>query len=256
MNQSSQKVTFTGALREPLSARIDWPVGGAPKAFALFAHCFSCGIDLSTVSRISRALSEENIALFRFDFTGIGSSGGDFANTNFSSNVQDLIAASQFMSQQFTPPQILLGHSLGGAAVLSAAEHIPSANAIATIGAPFAVNHVEHLFAHALEDIRQQGQAKVQIADRTFTIKKQFLDDLEQQTIVDKIGRLKRALLVMHSPVDEVVSIDNARRIYEAAKHPKSFISLDDADHLLLKSPKDSAYVARVLAAWSSRYIQ
>jgi alpha-beta hydrolase superfamily lysophospholipase len=251
-----QKITFTGALGEPLAARIDWPETGEPRAFALFAHCFSCGIDLSTVSRISRALSEEGIALFRFDFTGIGSSGGDFANTNFSSNVQDLIAASRFMGERFSPPQILVGHSLGGAAALSAADQMPSVKAVATIGAPFTAKHVEHLFAQALDDIRQQGYAQVRLGGRTFNIKKQFIDDLEQQTVADKIAQLRRALLVMHSPVDELVDIENARRIYDAAKHPKSFVSLDDADHLLLKSPKDSIYVARILAAWSSRYIE
>jgi alpha-beta hydrolase superfamily lysophospholipase len=250
-----QKITFTGALNEPLAARIDWPETGEPRAFALFAHCFSCGIDLSTVSRISRALSEEGIALFRFDFTGIGSSGGDFANTNFSSNVQDLIAASHFMAERFSPPQILVGHSLGGAAVLSSAGQMPSVKAVATIGAPFTAKHVEHLFAQALDDIRQEGRAQVRLGGRTFTIKKQFIEDLEQQTVADKIAQLHRALLVMHSPVDELVDIENARRIYDAAKHPKSFVSLDNADHLLLKSPKDSIYVARILAAWSSRYI-
>lgn len=249
----SNKVTFKGALGDDLAARLDSPE--TPDAYVLFAHCFTCNKDLNTINRISAALNEENIALFRFDFTGLGKSNGDFANTNFSSNVEDLIAAANFMREHYQAPAILMGHSLGGTAVLAAAEHIPEAKAVATIGSPADTAHVQHNFAPAVEQILKEGKAEVQLAGRTFTIKKQFLEDIEAQQMHTRIAHLKRALLIMHSPVDETVGIDNAQAIYEVAKHPKSFISLDDADHLLMKNPEDGVYVAKVLAAWASRYI-
>lgn len=248
------RITFKGALGESLAARLDSPDN--PKAYALFAHCFSCGKDLTAVSRISRALNKEGLALFRFDFTGLGSSGGDFANTNFTSNVQDLVAAADFMRENYEAPKIMIGHSLGGTAVLAAAHKIPEVRAIATIGSPYDASHVMHLFKDQLCDIRDKGEAEINVAGRSFKIKKQFLEDIEGQSTADHLKEFKGAVLVMHSPADDIVEIENARMIFAAAHHPKSFISLDDADHLILDDPKDAEYVARVLAAWSSRYLE
>ena len=225
-----------------------------PRAFALFAHCFTCSKDIAAASRISRALVADGIAVLRFDFTGLGNSDGDFANTNFSSNVQDLVAAAEALGREHEAPSLLIGHSLGGAAVLAAASDIESAVAVATIGAPADPTHVQHLFAEDLETIEREGRAKVTLAGREFTIAKQFVDDLHAHSADEQIRGLKKALLIMHSPIDELVSVDEARKIFEAARHPKSFVSLDDADHLLTR-PRDSAYVARTIAAWASRYI-
>lgn len=205
------------------------------QAYALFAHCFTCGKDTAAASRISRALTRDGIAVLRFDFTGLGNSDGDFANTNFSSNVQDLVAAAEFLAGDFEAPQLLIGHSLGGAAVLAAAASLNSVKAVVTIGAPHAAEHVVHNFGASLDDIRQKGEADVDLAGRTFKIKKQFVDDLESFQLAD-LGKLRKALLVMHSPLDATVGISEAELIYKAAKHPKSFVSLDDADHLLKKS--------------------
>lgn len=224
-------------------------------AFALFAHCFTCGKDIAAASRISRALAAEGIAVLRFDFTGLGSSDGDFANTNFSSNVEDLICAANKLAEDYEAPQLLIGHSLGGAAVLAAAVRLESVNALVTIGAPATASHVAHLFTDKAESIQQQGEALVSIGGREFPIKKQFLDDIEAYASTDKIAGLKTALLVFHSPLDTIVSIDEAATIYQAARHPKSFISLDRADHLLSK-PADAEYVAATIAAWANRYLR
>ncbi|MDH3387216.1 MAG: bifunctional alpha/beta hydrolase/OsmC family protein [Gammaproteobacteria bacterium] len=224
-------------------------------SFALFAHCFTCGKDIAAASRISRALAARGIAVLRFDFTGLGSSDGDFANTNFSSNVDDLLFAAQALQRHYQAPQILIGHSLGGAAVLSAAARLESVRAVVTIGAPATAEHVAHLFRDKEADIRRQGEAVVRLAGREFSIKSQFLDDIEQYSSTEKLRDLNKALLVFHSPLDTIVPIDEAARIYRAARHPKSFISLDRADHLLSKAA-DAEYVGTTIASWASRYLE
>ena len=253
MTVLSEKVSFPGAHGHTLAARLDRP-DRRPRAYALFAHCFTCTKDVFAAQRIAAALAEEGVAVLRFDFTGLGHSEGEFANTDFTSNVGDLVAAAQFLARQHGAPQLLIGHSLGGAAVIAAAGQIPSAHAVATIGAPADPEHVRHLFAHKTEEIATEGAAEVELAGRRFTISRQFLDDIAQQTLHDDLARLKKALLVFHAPLDEVVGIDNASAIFTAAKHPKSFISLDDADHLLSRR-SDAVYVARTLAAWAARYL-
>ncbi|MGF1462056.1 MAG: alpha/beta fold hydrolase [Maricaulaceae bacterium] len=249
---SSNRVEFTGGLGVRLAARLERPAG-RPRAYALFAHCFSCSKDVFAAARITGRLAEVGIATLRFDFTGLGHSDGDFANTNFSSNVDDLVAAAQFLEADYEAPHILIGHSLGGAAVLAAAGRLPSVRAVATLAAPSDVEHVKHHFQDNLEEIEKSGEAHVKLAGRPFTIKKQFIDDISSQNIENAVGSLKRALLVCHSPIDATVSIDHATRIFKAAKHPKSFLSLDNADHLLTN--RDHAiYAADVIAAWASRY--
>jgi putative redox protein len=253
MAARSEKITFPGSQGAGLAARIDWPAA-KPRALALFAHCFSCSKDLFAASRIARGLQERGIAVFRFDFTGLGMSEGEFANTNFSSNVQDLLAATAYLRQAVMPPDILIGHSLGGAAVLAAAMDIPEARAVATIGAPADAAHVTHNFATHLGEIREKGEAAVTLAGRNFTIKRQFLEDVEGVRLSERIAAMRKALLIFHAPADDIVGIENASAIFAAAKHPKSFISLHGADHLLSKR-EDAAYVAEVLSAWASRYI-
>lgn len=235
-----------------LAGRLDEP-DGETKGYALFAHCFTCSKDVLAASRIAGALAERGIAVLRFDFTGLGGSGGDFANTNFSSNVVDLIAAADYLRQTRRAPDILIGHSLGGAAVLAAAHDIPEAKAVATIGAPADPEHVRHLIKNEAE-IAEKGEAIVELSGRRFTIQRQFLDDIAQYPLRDKIATLGKALLLFHSPRDTVVGIENAASIFEAAQHPKSFIALADADHLLTRRP-DAVYVADVLCAWASRYL-
>jgi uncharacterized OsmC-like protein/pimeloyl-ACP methyl ester carboxylesterase len=253
MAARSEKITFPGSLGSALAARLDWPAA-APRALALFAHCFTCSKDLFAASRISSELTQRGFAVCRFDFTGLGMSEGEFANTNFSSNVQDLLAAAAFLRKAVMPPGILIGHSLGGAAVLAAAGDIPEVRAVTTIGAPADAAHVTRNFAAHLDDIRGKGEATVTLAGRNFTIKREFLEDVEGVRLKDRIGAMHKALLIFHSPTDAVAGIDNASIIFLAAKHPKSFVSLDGADHLLSKR-KDAAYVAEVLSAWASRYI-
>lgn len=223
------------------------------RAYVLFAHCFTCGKDVAAASRISRFLVQHGFAVFRFDFTGLGNSDGDFANTNFSSNTEDLLSAAYFLEQNYEAPQLLIGHSLGGAAVLAMASKLPKVKAVVTIGAPYEASHVIHNFDAHLDKIEQSGSAKVSLGLREFTIKKQFLDDLRNQT-TEHIQHLNKALLVLHSPIDLTVDISDAEKIYKAAKHPKSFVSLDTADHLLSKSI-DSEYVAQTISGWASRYI-
>ncbi|MDO6486684.1 alpha/beta fold hydrolase [Colwellia sp. 6_MG-2023] len=225
----------------------------AIRAYVLFAHCFTCGKDVAAASRISRFLVQHGFAVFRFDFTGLGNSDGDFANTNFSSNTEDLLSAAKFLEQHYEAPQLLIGHSLGGAAVLAMADQLPNVKAVVTIGAPYEASHVIHNFDAHIETIENDGQAKVSLGKREFTIKKQFLDDLRNQTTAH-IQHLNKALLVLHSPIDSTVDIADAEKIYKAAKHPKSFVSLDTADHLLSKSI-DSEYVAQTISGWASRYI-
>jgi len=253
MAARSEKITFTGSHGVALAARLDWP-DSKPKAMALFAHCFTCSKDLFAASRIASELTKRGFAVCRFDFTGLGMSEGEFANTNFSSNVQDLLAAASFLRESVMPADILIGHSLGGAAVLAAAGNIPEARAVATIGAPADAAHVTHNFAVHLDKIRELGEATVTLAGRNFTITRQFLDDVEGTRLMERIASMRKALLIFHSPTDAVVGIENASAIFTAAKHPKSFVSLHGADHLLSKR-EDAAYVAEVLSAWASRYI-
>ena len=250
---SSEKITFTGSQGDALAARLELP-DGTPRAFALFAHCFTCSKDIFAASRIAASLCEQGIAVLRFDFTGLGHSDGEFANTNFSSNVQDLLLAADYLRQSHVAPSIIVGHSLGGAAVLAAAGEVPEARAVATIGAPADPAHVSHNFGAHIEEIEEKGEAEVSLAGRTFRIQKQFLDDIAAQKLEAAIGGLRKALIVFHAPQDQTVSIDNAGQIFLAAKHPKSFVSLDDADHLLT-AKRDAIYVGRVLAAWASRYL-
>lgn len=253
MPNSSKKLTFPGSSGDALAARLDEPAG-KPRAYALFAHCFTCSKDIFAAARISEALVERGFAVLRFDFTGLGASDGEFANTNFSSNVEDLKLAADFLRQNHSAPEILIGHSLGGAAVLAVAADVPEAKAVATIGAPADAEHVVHNFGAKIEEIEKQGEAAVKLAGRDFTIKKQFLDDLKSQSVQERIGAMRKALIVFHAPRDSIVGIENAAEIFQAAKHPKSFISLDDADHLLSRR-SDAVYVAEVLSAWASRFI-
>lgn len=248
------RVSFPNTEGEVLSARLELPEE-APRAFALFAHCFTCGKDSSATIRITRALSALGVAVLRFDFTGLGQSRGDFADTNFTSNVADLVAAAQYMRQSYEAPQLLIGHSLGGAAVIAAAHAIPEARAVATIGAPSEIGHVAaHFSAHAAE-IDQTGQADVDLSGRRFTIKRQFIEDLRTHSQADRIARLKRPILILHAPMDATVSIEHASDIFLAAKHPKSFVSLDGADHLLSQAA-DATYAAGMIATWAMRYMR
>ncbi len=247
------KLEFDGAHGARLSARLDLPPGQI-RAFALFAHCFTCSKDIAAARQIASALSGEGFAVLRFDFTGLGGSGGDFSSTGFSSNVEDLKLAADFLRQHYEAPQLLIGHSLGGAAVLSVAASIPEARAVVTIGAPADADHVLHSFHGKVDEIRQNGSGEVDLAGRTFTIRKEFLEDLEEQSVTRKVAALGKALLVMHAPLDDTVGIDNATKIFIAARHPKSFVSLDRADHLLSRN-HDAAYAAKVIAGWASGYL-
>jgi putative redox protein len=247
------RTTFTGSAGTQLAARLDLPAGPV-RGFALFAHCFTCTKDVLAAKRIASGLAAAGVGLLRFDFTGLGSSEGEFANTDFSSNIEDLIGAAGYLRDNFAAPLLLIGHSLGGAAVLAAAAEIPEAKALVTIGAPADVTHVLKQFGSSLEEIRDRGHARVTLAGRQFTIRSAFIEDAKGHRLASRISTLGKALLVMHSPRDAVVGIDNASQIFLAAKHPKSFVSLDDADHLLSDAGA-AAYAARVIAAWASKYI-
>ncbi|MBI2969874.1 MAG: OsmC family protein [Gammaproteobacteria bacterium] len=247
------KASFANRAGETLAGLLEMPEE-APRAFALFAHCFTCSKDIAAASRITRGLADRGMAVLRFDFTGLGNSDGDFANSNFSSNVDDLIYAARFLEGQYRAPSLLIGHSLGGAAVLAAADRIPSARAVVTIGAPATADHVQHLFAQARDTIVEKELATVNLAGREFTIKRQFLEDIDSHNSTEHIARLGRALLIFHSPADATVPVTEAAKIYTSARHPKSFISLDKADHLLSRRA-DSEYVSEVIAAWAGRYL-
>lgn len=249
------KITFTNLNGYELAARIEFPDDETPSGFALFAHCFTCNKNLTAIRNISRALTNNGIAVLIFDFTGLGESEGEFEHTNFSSNVDDLISAAQYLERNYAGPDILIGHSLGGAAVVFAAQHIPSVGAVVTIGAPSSPKHVSHLLRSGIEEIESKGEALVMIGGREFKIQKQFLDDINETNMDETLKKLNRALLVMHSPQDTTVGIDNAGQIYQSAMHPKSFISLDRADHLLSKK-EDSFYVGQMISTWSTRYIR
>jgi uncharacterized OsmC-like protein/alpha/beta superfamily hydrolase len=254
MSRISTAVQFPGASGALLAARLDLPSAQAPRAFVLFAHCFTCSKDTKATTLIAEALADAGLATLRFDFTGLGGSEGEFANTSFSSNVADLVAAARWLEAAHHAPSLLVGHSFGGAAVLAAAAQIPSATAVATINAPSDPAHLGKLFAGHEDEIRTKGSAEVDLAGRAFTIRREFLEDIAMQKITQAVANLKRALLVMHAPADATVSVDHASAIFLAAKHPKSFVSLDTADHLLTKR-EDARYAATVLAAWASRYL-
>ncbi|QYH36621.1 bifunctional alpha/beta hydrolase/OsmC family protein [Salinibacterium sp. M195] len=246
------KIEFPSADNTMLAAQLDMP-DGTPSAFALFAHCFTCSKESFAASRISRALVDHGIAVLRFDFTGLGGSDGDFANTNFTSNIDDVVAATEYLRDNYRAPTLLIGHSLGGAAILAAAHRVPSARALVTIGSPSDPAHISNLFADANDEIVNEGEATVQLGGRSFRIRKQLLDDIAAQPQAARLRDLSAALLVVHSPIDQTVGIDNAREIFEAAMHPKSFVALDGADHLL-SDRKDAAFAANIIAAWSARY--
>ncbi len=247
------QVSFIGSNGHTLAAQFHLPPGEA-RAFALFAHCFTCSKDLSAAVRIADSLEARGIGVLRFDFTGLGHSDGDFSTTNFSSNVGDLVAAAEWLEANHQAPSILVGHSLGGTAVLAAAHQLSSVAAIATIGAPADPAHVEGLLVHARDEIESKGIAEVSIGGRPFTIEKQFLDDIRDASILDQLATLDAALLICHSPVDSIVGVDNASKLFMAAKHPKSFLSLDKADHLLRRR-QDATYVGDVIGTWASRFI-
>lgn len=250
----TEKLTFKGHAGHDLAARLDMPEGNH-LATAIFAHCFTCSKDIPAARRISQRLSAMGIAVLRFDFTGLGHSDGEFSNTHFSSNVDDLLHAAAALQARDHAPQILIGHSLGGAAVLKAAPDLPSVKAVVTIGAPADPAHVSHAFATALPEIEAAGEAEVALAGRPFTIRKAFLDDIARSELTPAIQAMNKALLVLHSPIDDTVGIENASEIFLAAKHPKSFVTLDDADHLITR-PRDADYTAEVIAAWVRRYLR
>ena len=250
-----RKFEFKNQSGDTLSGTLEEPTAGSPRGVALFAHCFSCSKNVLAASRVSRGLRERGFTVLRFDFTGLGESEGEFADTNFSTNVDDLRAAISAMRQENMAPNILIGHSLGGAAVLDLADEIEEVKLVATIGAPSEPRHVVHLFDEsAMQQIEETGQADISLGGRPFTIKKQFLDDVKEASVLKKLGSSKKPLLICHSPTDNVVGVDNAQKIYRAANHPKSFVSLDGADHLLSKK-EDAEFVSTLIASWAARFI-
>ena len=249
----TERIEFSGSQGILLAGRLDMPERPA-RAWAIFAHCFTCSKDSKAAAYIARALAEAGYGVLRFDFTGLGGSGGDFANTHFSSNADDLVAAADWLRAQHGAPALLVGHSLGGAAVLAAAHRVPDAVAVATLGAPFDPAHVAKQFGASIPEIEAQGEAQVQLGGRPFRIKRALLEDLHSQRQTERIRHLRRPLLVLHAPLDSVVSVDNARQIFEAAMHPKSYLSLDDADHLLTREA-DARFAAGLIAAWAGRYL-
>ena len=252
---SLQKVTFYNKEGQQLEGRLELPANQLPHNFVLFAHCFTCNKNLLAIKNISKSLSSNGFGVLRFDFTGLGESEGDFADTNFSGNVEDLVAAAEYLQDTYKAPSLLIGHSLGGAAAIIAASEIASIKAIATIAAPSNPVHVKNLLRSNVEEINLKGKAVVNIGGRDFTIKKQFLEDLETRTLAQIVRELRKPILIMHSPQDQIVAIKNAEEIYVAAHHPKSFISLDGADHLL-SDKKDSSYAGSVISGWAKRYLE
>ncbi|NND33334.1 MAG: OsmC family protein [Saprospiraceae bacterium] len=254
MQSKTQTVEFINHNGDKLSAKIEFPPDQKPRAFAIFVHCFTCNKNLSAVRNISQCLATTGLAVLRFDFTGLGESEGEFVETGFSTNITDILAAASFLSEQFKPPSLIIGHSLGGTAAIFAASSIPSLEAIVTIGSPADPAHVKHLVSDCLREIEEHGETEVSIAGRKFTIGQTFLKDLIQQDIKIILKELKKAILVMHAPFDKIVGIENAKWLYKAAYHPKSFISLDDADHILSQK-QHSRYAGTVIAAWATKYI-
>ena len=249
-----KKLEFENADGHQLAARLDMPDEREPLACALFAHCFTCTKNIKAAHYISLALTGAGVAVMRFDFTGLGESEGDFSDTNFSSNVEDLVAAARFLEKEYSSPGLLIGHSLGGAAVIKAALELPAVKAVVSIGAPAHPGHLKLSLGQSAQTIQRAGRAEVELVGRKFTIKKQFLDDLQAANMQGTLAQLDRALLVLHSPLDKTVGVENAGQIFQSARHPKSFVSLDRADHLL-SNPDDSRYAGRLIAAWASRYV-
>jgi len=250
-----QKIRFTNRQGVTLTGNLELPPGGAWQGTALFAHCFTCTRNIKAARNISRALADAGFAVLRFDFTGLGESEGDFSDTNFSSNLDDLEAAAAWMADELSAPQLLVGHSLGGAAVLAVAERLDSVRAVATLAAPSSADHILKQFGEDLETIESEGSAEVQLAGRPFRIRKDFVDDARRHSIEERLKKLRRALLVLHSPVDQTVGVENAQEIFAAALHPKSFVSLDNADHLM-SDEADSRYAGRVISAWAGRFLE
>ncbi|MDT8437442.1 MAG: alpha/beta fold hydrolase [Wenzhouxiangellaceae bacterium] len=249
------KIRFTNRAGHELAGNLELPPGGVWQATALFAHCFTCTRNIKAARNITRALADAGFAVLRFDFTGLGESDGDFADTTFSSNLDDLEDAAGWMAEKFAAPQLLVGHSLGGAAVLAAAERLDSVRAVATLGAPADPEHVLKQMGSDLERIERDGSAEVQLAGRPFRIRRDFVEDARSHSLNERLRKLRRALLVMHAPGDRTVGIENAQQIFAAALHPKSFVSLDDADHLL-SAERDSRYAGSVIATWASRFLE
>jgi putative redox protein len=250
-----QKVSFKNASGETLVGRLSLPANQHPHNFVLFAHCFTCNKNFTAIRNISRALTTEGFGVLRFDFTGLGESEGEFPDSNFSGNVEDLMEAANYLEEHYTSPTLIIGHSLGGAAAILAAQKISSIRAIATIGAPSNPTHVKHIFKDDIETIRKKGTAQVNIGGRSFTIKKQFLDDLKSHSFQETLKNIGKSILILHSPQDNIVKIKNAEEIYIAAHHPKSFVSLDGADHLL-RNPEDAAYTGDIIGKWAKRYLE
>jgi putative redox protein len=248
------RATFTNKEGQVLSAKLEMPADGHPHNYAIFAHCFTCNKNLNAIRNVVNNMTEAGFGVLSFDFTGLGESQGDFADTNFSSNVDDIVAAADFLAKEYNAPTLLIGHSLGGAAVLFAADKIDSIKAIATVGAPSNPQHVQHLIQSNVEAIEKEGKAEVNIGGRNFTIKKQFVEDLKKHALPEILKSMRKSLLILHSPQDATVGIENAAAIYTAAHHPKSFISLDGADHLMTNK-KDSQYVGKMIASWADRYL-
>ena len=249
------RLTFKNRRGIELSAKLELPAEGAAQHFALFAHCFTCGKDLAAAVNISRALSARGFGVMRFDFTGLGHSEGEFADSNFSANIEDLLDAAAFLEREYGAPEVLVGHSLGGAAVLFAATQLDSVRGVVTIGAPSSPEHALHLFGDRLDELQSNGEAQVDLGGRQFQVRADFIEHLKNRDLEAVLPKLKKALLVFHSPQDNIVGIDHAASIYKAALHPKSFVSLDGADHLLSQTA-DSEYVGQMIAAWVRRYIE
>ncbi len=250
----TERATFTGGQGTQLGGRLDLPDSGEPRAFAVFAHCFGCTKNLKTIGNLDRVLTEAGIGVLRFDFTGLGDSEGDFSNTNFTSNVSDVAAAARFLEANYEAPRLLIGHSLGGAAVMQATRFVKSAAAVVTIAAPSDLTHLGETIISQAPEIEQTGEAEVVLIGRRFHIKKQFINDLEQRSMEQIVGNLRLPLLILHAPGDDVVSIKSAERLYAMARHPKSLVALDRADHLLLER-EDAEYAGRIIASWFARYL-
>jgi uncharacterized OsmC-like protein/alpha/beta superfamily hydrolase len=252
---NNKKVSFKNRYGETLEGVMDLPFTESIYAYAVFAHCFTCGKNLFAASQISRSLALKGIAVLRFDFTGVGESEGAFEDTNFTTNVTDIEDAAKYLEENYEAPSLAIGHSLGGAAVLFSAQKIPSIEAIVTIAAPSSPDHIVHLFRNSKEEINKEGQATMMIGGREVTIKKQFIEDVKSLSMQDLLRDLHKPILIMHSPSDSVVAINNAAEIYTSANHPKSFVSIDGADHLV-KKQKDAEYVSSIIASWATRYLE